>query len=141
MNPRLFANVQDTVFLLVVAPLDAALFTGPAVLTLMVLAFFAWRREGRITADQLKSEVEAGVLLPEKYYTLSSVGRRFQTEWRMLVGRGVGPWYQLTRLHQAASDLAFRKWHISRGEMPKRSQRNTPEDDYRRRIMELRASL
>ncbi len=59
----------------------------------------------------------------------------------MLVSRGVSPWLALRSLHQAATELAFRKWHLSRGERPKRAQKSTSEDYYRQRIFELRMRL
>ena len=44
-------------------------------------------------------------------------------------------------LHQAATELAFRKWHLARGERPKRTQRRQPEDMYRQRIAVYRTRL
>ena len=49
-------------------------------------------------------------------------------------GWGCVAFFAQRDLHQAATELAFRKWHLSRGEKPKRAQRRQPEDRYRQQI-------
>jgi len=46
----------------------------------------------------------------------------------------------LRSLHQTATGLAFRKWHVAAGDPPKPDARQ-PEDAYRERIARLRRSL
>jgi hypothetical protein len=43
-------------------------------------------------------------------------------------------------LHQTATGLAFRKWHVALGDRPKPTPRQ-PEDAYRERIPRLRQRL
>ncbi len=59
----------------------------------------------------------------------------------MLRAHGPRAWSALLNLHQAATDLAFRKWHLSRGERPKRHQKVASEDDLRREIADYRMRL
>jgi hypothetical protein len=55
--------------------------------------------------------------------------------------RGLRAYFAQRDLHQAATELAFRKWHLSRGEKPKRGQRRRPEDLYRQHIAVYRTNL
>lgn len=135
------SGVSDVVYLLVIAPISAAIFISPAVLTLLVTAIFVLRRESRIVTEQLQPEMQAGPISPDEYRSLTSIRRRLGAQWRTVTVRGIGPWWALRDFQQVTSELAFRKWHASRGETPKRAQKGTSESDYRRRIVELRARL
>jgi protease PrsW len=127
--------------LFVLHPLVTALFLGPAVLTLAAIIGIVWRREERIIREQLRDEVAAGVITPEEYARLTSTRRRIAHELRVLRSHGPRAWYAQEQLHQAATSLAFRKWHLSRGERPKNDQRTTPDEQYRQRIQSLRAEI
>jgi hypothetical protein len=59
----------------------------------------------------------------------------------VLRAHGRHTWNALLNFDQAATDLAFRKWHLSRGEVPKRHQAELSEEDLRREIAGLRARV
>ena len=61
--------------------------------------------------------------------------------WRRCDEAGCAAFFAQRDLHQAATELAFRKWHLSRGEQPKRGQRRQPEDRYRQQIAVYRTRL
>ena len=134
-------GLNPFVLLFVVMPLMSMLLTGPGLLALLGVALFAWRRESRVIRTFLADEVTAGVLTPDEYAILPSLRERFWNEVRALRQRGIGAFFTTRRFHLAATELAFRKWHVSRGERPKRAQRITPEDMYRQELMILRARL
>jgi len=134
-----FAIEAPTVNPFLVAALIMLVITSPAIITLVVVITLAWRREGQVIDEQLRDEVTAGVITPDEYARLSSSRRRRAAEWRALRDRGIRAWRNVAALHQAATELAFRKWHLSRGERPKGAQNYLSADDYRRLIGEIRA--
>lgn len=139
--PAVLPEMNPLLLLFVVMPLESALLVGPGLLTLIVIAILAWRREAGVIRRFLGEEVPMGTLSSEEYATLPSHRARFEREIEALRRRGPGGWFAQRELHQAATELAFRKWHLSRGERPKRAQRVTPEDRYRHQIAVYRARL
>jgi protease PrsW len=140
--PALLPDDTNPLFLLfVVMPVTTVVLTAPGMLTLLAIAFFAWRRERAVIRDLLIEEVEGGVLTREEYERLPSWRRRVRAELGALRRRGVNGYFAQRYLHQAATELAFRKWHLSRGEQPKRGQRRRPEDQYRHQIAVYRTRL
>jgi len=85
--------------------------------------------------------VPLGVITLQEYERLPSQRERFRTEMSALRRRGLRAFFAQRDLHQAATELAFRKWHLSRGETPKRGQRRKPEDRYRQLIAVHRTHL
>jgi RsiW-degrading membrane proteinase PrsW (M82 family) len=134
-------RVNPLLLLFVVMPLQSLILTGPGLLTLVVIAVFAWRREAAVIRTYLQEEVAAGAVTPAEYAELPSQRARFGREMAALRRRGPGGWLAQRDLHQAATELAFRKWHLSRGTLPTGAQKVTPEDRYRQRIAVLRARL
>jgi RsiW-degrading membrane proteinase PrsW (M82 family) len=120
--------------------IEAPLFILPALLVLYLIARTSSRRELEILRDQLAPEVDYGVLTAEEYRTLTTEPlrrRALQTARR----RGGRPLQQeLERFFQAAAELAFRKYHLSRGEHLKPGQQ-APEDAYRAELARLRGAL
>ena len=134
-------SLNPLLLLLVVMPIHSALLTTPGVVTLLIIAVLAWRRESRVIRAHLADEVDRGTLTREEYETLPHQGARFGHELAALRRRGLPGWFAQRDLHQAATELAFRKWHRSRGRAPTGAQRVTPEDRYRQQIAALRARL
>jgi RsiW-degrading membrane proteinase PrsW (M82 family) len=135
---------EDTamsVFLFVVMPITAVVLTAPGVLALLLISALAWRREKGVMRDQLRDEVDRGVLTEDEYERLPSWRRRFRAEWAVLRQYGLRAYFAQRDLHQAATDLAFRKWHLTRGEKPKRAQKRQPEDRFRQLISIHRTRL
>ena len=134
-------DFNPIVMLLVVMPIYSALLTTPGLLTLLAIAIVAWRREARVIRTHLADEVGRGVLTRDEYEVLPLQGERLRRELRALRRRGLGGWVAQRDLHQAATELAFRKWHLSRGDAPGPLRRVTAEDRYREQIAALRGRL
>jgi hypothetical protein len=134
-------NLNPFVLLFVVMPITSFTLSAPGFVTLLVIALLAGRRESNIIQQYLSDEVTRGTLTPDEYDVLPSWRRRAGLEWRTLRKRGLRPFFWRRDFHQAATELAFRKWHLDHGEVPKRAQRRTPEDKYRDELAILRARL
>jgi RsiW-degrading membrane proteinase PrsW (M82 family) len=134
-------HVSGALYLFVFAPLVSLLLIGPGVLVLLVLVFLAWGREAAAIREQLREEVALGTITADEYARLASTRRRLRAELRALSRHGFGAWRAVGQFHHLATELAFRKWHLSRGERPKRAQNDLGEEQFRRRIRALRASL
>ncbi|MCC6179203.1 MAG: PrsW family intramembrane metalloprotease [Chloroflexi bacterium] len=134
-------DLNPLVLLFVVWPLVSVLLTGPGLLTLSVVVWCAGRREARVIHEQLADEVPAGALTEAEYERLSSLRSRFRAEVQALREHGLRGYFAQRDLHQAASNLAFRKWHVARGEKSRTGHRLSPEELYRRQIAVLRTRL
>jgi protease PrsW len=140
--PAMLPEDTSPVFLLfVVMPATTVVLTAPGMLTLLAISFFAWQREKGVIRVFLRDEVSLGVLSEAEYERLPSWRARFGAELATLKRRGLRAFFAQRDLHQAATELAFRKWHLSRGEKPKRGQRRQPEDEYRQHIAIYRTHL
>lgn len=134
-------DINPLMLLFVIMPVVSFVLTAPGLLALLFTALLAWRREANVIREHLRDEVERGTLTPEEYDLLPSLRRRAGLELRTLRWNGPRAFFTRRDFHQAATELAFRKWHLSRGERPKRAQRRTPEDRYRDQIAIYRARL
>ncbi|HYU18295.1 MAG TPA: PrsW family intramembrane metalloprotease [Chloroflexota bacterium] len=139
--PAAFTSLNPLVLLLFVLPLESLFLTGPGLLTLLLIATFAWRREADVIKTHLWDEVGMGTIRPEEYVALPSLRTRFAEEVAALRRRGLDGWLAQRQFHQAATELAFRKWHLARGERLPRGQQITPEDLYRHQIAACRERL
>lgn len=120
--------------------IEAPLFTFPALIVLYLIARVAGRRELRILQEQLAGEVEHGVLTPAEY-RLVTTGHLRKQALREAKARGGRPLRKVQRrFFQVAAELAFRKYHLSRGEPPKPGQQ-APEAVYRAELASVRAQL
>ena len=115
--------------------------TLPALLTLFVIWLVVSRRESIIVREQLAEEVPNGVLTRHEYDILSQIRLRRQAGWAAYRQGGLAMWALQQRFFQAAAELAFRKYHLSRGEALKGEQKQTPEDEYRAQLAAIRAKL
>ncbi|HEV2403859.1 MAG TPA: PrsW family glutamic-type intramembrane protease [Ktedonobacterales bacterium] len=114
------------------------LFVTQAALLRVTLA--ALRREAEVVRAHLDDEVIGGVLTPEEYLLAQNAGLRDHAERAILVSRGARAYLTVRALHQAITGLAFRKWHVTLGDVAKPGARQ-PEDAYRERIARLRDAL
>ncbi|MEA2596578.1 MAG: protease PrsW [Thermomicrobiales bacterium] len=120
--------------------IEAPLFTLPVLIVLYLIARTSSRRELQILRDQLAPEVQRGVLTPDEYRTLTAGPLRREAT-RTAKRRGGRPLLkQQQRFFQTAAELAFRKYHLSRGELPKPGQQ-AHEDAYRAELARLRGEL
>jgi RsiW-degrading membrane proteinase PrsW (M82 family) len=102
---------------------DAAVGLGTRVLadgvnalgliTLAVAIAFAWRRESRIVRDELRDEVDSGVVPIADYEALPSARRRLSRQVATLRQGGVGQVRDLRRLFATEGELAFHKWRLA----------------------------
>ena len=120
--------------------IEAPLFILPAVIVLFLIARTASRRELRIIREQLADEVEAGVLTPAEYQILSDDGLRRRSLRDAAPHGGRALRDRQRRFFHVAAELAFRKYHLSRGEQLKPGQQ-APEDAYREELAALRSDL
>ena len=127
--------------LAVIYPFITAILIMPGVVTLLAITYFAWKRESRVIAEQLKDEVQRGVVRPGEYAVLADDRQRAQRIWQTLYHHGPLPWYLMRQFYNLESALAFRKWHTARGEPLPSSLRAYSEDAYREHIAALRARL
>lgn len=134
-------DTNPLVMLFVVMPITSIVLTTPGMIMLLVIAYLAWRREKAVIRDHLRDEVDRGVLTSEEYGRLDSWRRRAGAEVATWRRKGLRAYFAHRHLHQAATELAFLKWHVSRGDRPKRAQRRQPEDRYRERIAVHRSVL
>lgn len=130
----------DRVSVLRVVLIQGPLFTLPAVIVIWLIARFSGNKELAIIKEQLALEVAGGVLTPREFQVLTS------NELRRQALRDAGRYggregkRRQRRFFQAAAELAFRKYHLSRGEAPGRGQ-EAPEDAYRSELAVLRTQL
>jgi RsiW-degrading membrane proteinase PrsW (M82 family) len=114
------------------------LFAAEALLLRLMLA--ALGREAKVVREYLAAEVTAGVVTPDEYVRLQHAPLRAGLERQYLWIWGLRLYVTVRSLHQTATGLAFRKWHVAQGDPPKPAARQ-PEDVYRARIGRLRRSL
>jgi RsiW-degrading membrane proteinase PrsW (M82 family) len=119
---------------------EAPLFVLPALLLLVLIAHLAAARELRIMREQLAAEVPAGVLTQSEYDLVTDPRQRHTALHAAAQRGGRELRARQLRFFHVAAELAFRKYHLSRGEYPKPGQR-APEDAYREELVALRAEL
>lgn len=109
-------------------------------LVLLFILIKALAHEKAVIREFLAPEVSSGVVRVDEYALLQHSFRRTKQERWMLWHSGIRQWLRIKALYQTEIGLAFRKWHVSMGDKPKRSYLQ-PEDAYRQRIMRLRQEL
>ncbi len=127
--------------LFVVIPFMVAFLSLPGLVTLVAITYFAWKRESKVIAEQLKDEVQHRVVRPGEYAILTDDKKRAQRVWQTLFHHGPLPWYLVRQFYNLECALAFRKWHTARGEPLPSSLRAYSEDAYREHIAALRTRL
>jgi RsiW-degrading membrane proteinase PrsW (M82 family) len=131
----------DWFYFCLVAPIQSVVLLGPGLIALGLIVWVAWAREAKIIRQQLLPEVEAGLIPVEDYKIMSSSRLRVRSLWKAFTKHGLVAFLIQRQYIQLATELAFRKWHLERGERTKRAQKVTPEERYRNRIRELQARL
>lgn len=88
----------------------------PALAALLVVAALALKSEGRLIRSQLATEIDRGVLSPEEYRLLCSVRGRLHASVYVFRRDGRPGWHRRRAFHQAASELAFLRHRVARGD-------------------------
>jgi protease PrsW len=112
----------------------------PATAVILVVARLVTRRELTVIRSELAPEVERGTLTPQEYEMLGRDDLRGQA-LRAANARGGRRLRRLQdRFLQVASNLAFRRYHLGRGEPLKPGQEGE-ETLYRQELARLRVEL
>jgi hypothetical protein len=74
-------------------------------------------REERIIRYYLSPELETGLLSREEYESLCTVRGRLEVSFKALIKGGFRVWLSRGRFQQAASELAFLRDRVARGEI------------------------
>lgn len=119
---------------------QAPIFTLPALIVLWIIARISGKRELAILREQLAPEVIEGVLTPREYEVLTTNELRRSAVRDAERSGGRDGRDRQRRFFQAAAELAFRKHHLSRGELLAPGQ-ESPEDAYRAELAQLRPQL
>ncbi len=113
----------------------------PGVWTLLGVLYFGWRRERRVIAEHLAEEIASGVVLAEELAILTGPRARSRTLWRTLQTKGPLAWYARRQLYDLEIQLAFRNWHVARGEQAPASLGVWTPAQYRTRIAAVRRQI
>lgn len=104
-------------------------------ITIVVVVVEAWRREARIIRRELRPEVDAGVVSPDDFATITSFRRQLARQARLVRTDGLGEVLRLRRRYAAEGELAFHKWHrVVRHRTPPADERG---DELRAEIRRL----
>ncbi|MDR7416003.1 MAG: PrsW family intramembrane metalloprotease [Armatimonadota bacterium] len=101
---------------LLMLPVMSFFIEGIPLLLLVVIAYFAWKREVAAIREGLADEVQAGTLSPEEVEVLTRPRERSRHLWQVLTTRGPLAWNAVRQLYDAQVDLAFALWRLRRGE-------------------------
>lgn len=105
---------------LLMYPVMSFFIEGIPLLLLVVIAYFAWKREVAAIREGLAEEVQAGIVAPEEVEVLTRPRERSRRLWRVLTTRGPVAWNAARQLYDAQVDLAFALWRLRRGEAVER---------------------
>jgi protease PrsW len=109
----------------------------PALLGVLIMVFFALRREGRVIRHYLVPELQSGLITEQEYKALSSVGGRLGSSFQALSSGGFSGWRAYSRFSQVATELAFHRDRVQRGITSSNSA--SREAAYVQTLRELRA--
>jgi protease PrsW len=136
----LAAALGDGASPLLVVFILAVVIIVPATAVILVVARLVTRRELTVIRSELAPEVERGTLTPQEYEMLGRDDLRGQA-LRAANARGGRRLRRLQdRFLQVASNLAFRRYHLGRGEPLKPGQEGE-ETLYRQELARLRVEL
>jgi protease PrsW len=135
---------SDEAFLLafvIIIFVEPLLFIMPGVVAIIVIAVITSRRELAIIRYELGEEVENGVISAAEYHQVSNGSVRRNASLRALSSGGPGQWFVHRRFVRLTAQLAFQKYHASRGEIGKRGLRYRSPDELRAEIARTRNEL
>lgn len=82
------------------------------VLIILLIIFLSWDREKRWIVQELSSEVDAGVLSQADYEIVASYWGRIAAQWRAFSRYGLRQARKSRKLHELATELAFKKHRL-----------------------------
>lgn len=86
----------------------------PAIVAVLVVAYYSLRREARMIRAQLTHLVATGVLSADDVGCVTSVRRRCAASADALFKGGFGRWRERRRFHALATEIAFHSWRAGR---------------------------
>jgi RsiW-degrading membrane proteinase PrsW (M82 family) len=114
----------------------AYLFMFIVVLLYVVIIIVCLTIERRWIRDELREEVEKGLISPEEYAILPTAFRRTGYYVRLILRGHLGEWSRARKVHSAAVDLAFAKRLARRWPTPTCQER---VEALRQKIQDLKA--
>lgn len=116
--------------------LVAQLVNWLGIVVLALVVAWAWRRAARVLRSQLGDEVDAGLVSPLDYATITSWRARLARQLAALRSGGLDQALAVRRLYAAEGELAFEKW---RGVVRRQRRRSIDRsEDLRAQIADLR---
>jgi RsiW-degrading membrane proteinase PrsW (M82 family) len=109
----------------------------PIFIAVLVVIYFALKREGRIVREQLLCDLQGGYFTVAEYECLCSVRGRMGASWRAWQRGGVSMWRARARYHATASELAFHRARVAQGLTAADEAARAREEAYRRVLYEL----
>jgi RsiW-degrading membrane proteinase PrsW (M82 family) len=113
----------------------------PTFFGMLLVIFLSLRREGRVLREQLRRDVECGLISETDYVCLCSVRGRTSASYRALAGGGFPRWRARAQFNRAASELAFHRSRVARGIPSRGGTAAEREADYVQQIYRLRLQL
>lgn len=135
---------NDETFLLtflIIVLVEPLLFILPGVVALVSVAVITSRRELAIIKHELHEEVRNGVLSNTEYQQVSNGAARRTASLAALRAGGPRQWFLHRRFVRLSAQLAFQKYHESRGELGKRGLQYRSPDELRAQIIQARVTL
>lgn len=95
--------------------LTYALIMVPAFLIMIIVIFFALRREGQLVREFLLPDLHGGLLTQQEYAQLCTVRGRMGASYSAFSRGGMAHWRACRQFNQLGSELAFHRSRVSRG--------------------------
>jgi RsiW-degrading membrane proteinase PrsW (M82 family) len=87
----------------------------PAFAIILLVIFFALRREGRVVREFLHPDLHGGLLTQQEYERLCTIRGRMGASFSAFSRGGMGHWRASRQANQIASELAFHRSRVARG--------------------------
>lgn len=114
---------------------------GPAFIITLMVIYFSLRREGQIVRQFLYPDYQKGFFEPVEYEKLCSIRGRMGLSWNAMSTKGYSGWRNRVRCNQLASELAFHRSRVARGQSRDAKAALEREEAYLYTLRELRHRL
>ncbi len=109
----------------------------PAFFIMLVVIGLALRREGQVVREFLVIDLERGMFTQDEYKQLGSITGRMGSSLSALTKSGFKEWRARKRFNQLASELAFHRCRLSRGDQEATQEMRDREAAYLYALHEL----
>lgn len=135
------ALTPDLVHPLVTLAILAVVFGGAGFLFFLAAYLFAASRERRVLLKYLAEEVEKGFIEPDELHSFQRLLGRQRYELSGFMSGGLAAYRLRRALRRAQVELAFRKWHLAKGDAVRGSVVDALVHQARTRIRDARNAL